>query len=600
MGSKTLLALRARTQEVDNILNTGAQNFLEPRLNMPFAIVAVGGYGRRELFPFSDVDFVILLKAEPDTAVLKEPLGELLRFLWDSSLKASHSVRTVAECCRLNEQNLELHISLLDARPVCGDEELFAELEARLADFYGGSASKIAPRLGDMVRARHAKFGNTVYHLEPNVKEGPGGVRDLHFLRWAAQLEPHKEVLAEAAGEAAGVQAFLYDVRYFLHQESGRDNNIMSFELQDKAAAVLPSQPMSPEEWMREYYRQARRAFESTRQALEFLSLSDSGLLRQFLDRRGQLSTADFTVAHDRVFLRNSATRRWARFHRCSPYLPLSPGKVSRFPGTPSGGSPSGQKRWRQQVKGLCSIGRAGASLLGQPRVALAAREMQVCGILQLIFPVWHAIDSLVVRDFYHRYTVDEHTIVALATIDELLIKKHNSDARFRELALEDDNLPLLRMALLLHDVGKGTAPGEHVRGSLEAADNLLETIAAPNVERDQIKFLIEHHLDLSTVMNGRDLEDPATARFLASQILTAENLRRLTLLTYADISAVNPTAMSPWRAEQLWRVYSLAAAQFTRELTSDRIHHAAKAPVTDLARPETGHISWKDFRRAI
>ena len=586
MSSKALPALAARTQAVDDTVVRGVRDFLEPLVRKPFAIVATGGYGRRELFPFSDIDFVLLFEDEPDSAALKEPLGELLRFLWDSALKVSHSVRTVAECCRLNEQNTELHISLLDARFVCGDESLFQSGAARLADFYRGSAMKLAMRLADMVRARHTKFEGTVYHLEPNVKEGPGGVRDVHFLHWAAQLAPQKEPLVEAATEARGVAAFLYDVRYFLHVESGRDNNVISFELQDRAAAVLPTRATTPEEWMREYYRHARRAFQSSLQALEFLSLADTSLVRQFLDRRGRLSTGDFTVAHDRIFLRNPA-------QALGSFLSI----FELFIFVARQGVPLSWDAQRRVSERLRSFGDAQGEtvlawaswreLLGQPHVALAIREMQLCGILPVVFPVWHAIDSLVVRDFYHRYTVDEHTTVALATVDDLLIRKDETAARFRELAREDDNLPILRMALLLHDVGKGTTPGEHVRGSLLAADDFLRSISVPEAEREQIGFLVEHHLDLSVAMNGRDLEDPATGRALAAQALTAENLRRLTLLTFADISAVNPTAMNPWRAEQLWRAYSVAAAQLTRELVSDRIHQTAKAPVTTLARPE-------------
>ena len=234
---------------------------------------------------------------------------------------------------------------------------------------------------------------------------------------------------------------------------------------------------------------------------------------------------------------------------------------------------PVGREAWRE--------------LLSQPHTALALREMQETGLLGIAIPEWNEIDSLVVRDFYHRYTVDEHTLVAIEAIDNLLANKTGTPPRFHDLAEEDDDHAVLRFALLLHDIGKGTNPGDHVTGSLETAAEIMQRLKVPDQKQDAVRFLIEHHLDLSLVMNGRDLEDPATARFLTSRVGTAERLRQLTLLTYADISAVNPTAMTPWRLEQLWRVYSLGLEQLTRDLVTDRIHAGRGAEIDVTGSPE-------------
>ena len=207
----------------------------------------------------------------------------------------------------------------------------------------------------------------------------------------------------------------------------------------------------------------------------------------------------------------------------------------------------------------------------------MALREMQQAGLLGAAIPHWSEVECLVVRDFYHRYTVDEHSIVAIEVIDQLGIKT-DASPRFRSLLLEEEDRATLRLALLLHDIGKGTLPGQHVQGSLEAAADVFARLSVPQANRETINFLIRHHLDLSSVMTGRDLDDPATGRFLSSQIPTQEDLRRLALLTYADISAVNPTAMTPWRLEQLWRVYSAGLEQLTRELIADRIDSAEGA----------------------
>jgi [protein-PII] uridylyltransferase len=573
-----------RTEEVDRVVTTAASDFLGKHISTPFAVLGVGGYGRRELFPFSDVDLLVLLEREPD-AQLKEPLSQFLRVLWDSSVKASHSVRTIDECCQFHENNIHLSISLLDLRFICGNPELLSTLATRLPEFFKHYSRPLLRGLSDLTTSRHSKFGSTVYHLEPNIKESPGGVRDIHFLQWAAQLAPEKEPLRHAAAEISDARQFLYRLRFFLHERSGRDNNLLSFELQDEAAEALPAEPLTPEEWMREYYRHARSCFQPSVQALEFISRSEVGLVRQFFDRRDRLSTSEFTVAHNRVLLRNPAatlsslTSLFGLFTFAGHHgIPLSwdaERRVrERVRSMPQ--QPGQEPRWSDWRR-----------LLEQPHAALALHNMQDCGVLATVLPQWKSIDSLVVRDFYHRYTVDEHTLVAIQSIDDLLTSKEDGLARFRQLALEDDNLPALRMALLLHDIGKGITPGDHVLGSCQTATEFLTAIGTPEAERQAIQFLIAHHLDLSLVMNGRDLDDPATGRFLSSQIGTYEDLRKLTLLTYADVSAVNPTAMTPWRAEQLWRVYLVAAAQLTRELASQRISQSADATVTASVRPE-------------
>jgi [protein-PII] uridylyltransferase len=562
-----------------------AREFLSDQLAVPFSLLAVGGYGRRELFPSSDIDLILLLDEEPDPGVLKEPLSQFLRALWDAGLKASHSVRTIDECCRLNERSLHLSISLLDVRFLDGGSEPFRRLNERLPDFFRRHSRVLLRGLAELTRERQAKFGNTVYHLEPNIKEGPGGIRDIHLLDWAARLVPDSELVRHAVDQVTTAREFLYQVRFFLHERSGRDNNVLSFELQDEAARALPPEPLPPAGWMRVLYRHTRVVFQAARQVLDFASRSDSGLVRQFLDRRDRLSTADFTVSHNQVFLRNPA----ATLASLDSIFDLFIFVARR--GIPL--SWDAQRRLAERAAELAAAPIKPApwkrwyALLAHSHASLALREMQDCSLLAVAFPQWKAVESLVVRDFYHRYTVDEHTLLAIGSIDSLLVRGPSTLPRFHQLAEEEENLPLLRMALLLHDVGKGTSPGDHVRGSLEEAALFLAGIGMPEAERRGVEFLIAHHLDLSLVMTGRDLDDPVTARQLSAQIPTYEDLRRLTLLTFADVSAVNPSAMSPWRAEQLWRVYSITRRQLTRELASARIHRAPDATLADFTRPD-------------
>ncbi|MBV8550366.1 MAG: HD domain-containing protein [Acidobacteriaceae bacterium] len=576
----------ARSAWVDNQISGAARDYLA-RISAPFALVAVGGYGRQELFPYSDLDIGLVFENETELADIKEPLCDFLRVLWDSGLKMSQSVRTIAECCRLNEQNIELHISLLDLRYLCGDRAVFGKLADRLQEFKTKNGGVLTRHLTSMCRQRHGKFQNTPYHLEPNVKETPGGIRDIHVLHWLTLLGPEKEQYRESLAESARAKEFLSQIRCFLHFEAHRDNNLLTFESQDNAAEQLPAEPVDPEEWMRLYYRHARAVFAGTRRALEFAEWQESGsLLRLFRDSRQRLSTADLTVSHDRVFLKNPATIMSSAASVFGVFSFVARHGIAL--------SWDAERRLRASAQQLAAMFQARPpewplwrELFSLPHAATALHEMQETGVLAAAIPEWEAIDSLVVRDFYHRYTVDEHTLVAIEAIDKLATNDAGTPPRLRELAREDDDLAVVRFALLLHDIGKGTRPGDHVRGSHETASELLLRLKVPDAEAKAILFLIDHHLDLSGVMNGRDLGDPATARFITSRVGTQEDLRRLTLLTYADISGVNPSAMTPWRAEQLWRVYTIGSEQLTRELTGDRIHPSPESPVLAFAGPE-------------
>lgn len=543
------------------------------------ALVAVGGYGRRELFPYSDIDLLLLVDSDSKLAGAAEPFSNCLRLLWDLGLRVSQSAHTAAECCQLNEQNMELHISLLDARFLTGDARLFDNLSTSLATFYARHRQTLTRKLAEMTRSRHTKFNNTIFHLEPNIKETPGGIRDIHFLHWLSRLAPANEALEDAKRQSDSARDFLYPLRGFLHNRVRRDNNLLTFDLQDSAARELGG-GAEPEEWMRRYFFYARQTWQAVQRALEFTDSLDKSLIQALRDRRARLSTTNYTIVQERVLLRNpqQATQNAESVFQLFIFLARHGVRLSW----------DAQRRIRSESAAIAAHFQSQPAnwpqwreLLSQPHASLALHEMQETGVLTAAIPEWRAVDSLVVRDFYHRYTVDEHTLVAIGIIDELS-RSGETARRMSALLSEADDTALLRFALLLHDIGKGVIPGEHVEGSLTTANAIMERRQIPQEHRRTILFLIEHHLDLSLVMNGRDLGDPATARLLAQQTLTVENLRYLTLLTYADISAVNPTAMTPWRLEQLWRVYTIGHNQLTRELETSRIHSMDDLPEAD------------------
>jgi [protein-PII] uridylyltransferase len=552
-----LLALAERTAHVDHLV-ANVQGLPE----VGCALLAVGGYGRRHLFPHSDIDLLLLFESERLMQSSKEAISAFLQRLWDAGLRMSHSVRTPAECLEVHQQNIELNVSLLDQRFVAGDRALYAELARRLPRFLEASREPLSRNLTQLARERHNKYANTFYHLEPNVKESPGGLRDYQLVCWLDQL---RTGVADPSAELRDAFAYLARIRVFLHHEAGRDQNVLTFDAQDALAEHGHSGDAAA--WMRGYYRHARALFRAATRALEANEGQSSGLFAQFRDRRSRLSNADFSVLRDRVHLR--APQRldvqpevvldlfeFVGRHGIQPSFEAEQQIESRLPRLRSHFA---------ELQPAVPLWPAIARILALPHAPLAIRAMHDCGVLRAIFPELDGIECLVVRDFYHRYTVDEHTLVAMQNLA-------SAAGPYRELLAEVREPAVLFFALLFHDSGKGAANEGHVDAGLRLAHAAAARIRMPAAEGDTVAFLIRRHLLLSGAMQSRDVFDPQTLHDLAQQVETVERLKALTLLTYADISAVNPAAMTPWRADQLWQLYLMLHGQLTRELESERL----------------------------
>lgn len=531
------------------------------------AMLAVGGYGRRELFPFSDIDIMILLENESLAGALKESLSEFMRLLWDAGLRLSHSVRTVNDCVEVHDQNPELNVSLLDRRLLAGDAQVHAKLEARLPLFLTKQGHRLTKHLCQLTRVRHEKFQHTLFHLEPDVKETPGGLRDLHFIHWLSGLRP--ELRPETSLTEA--TAFLSSLRCFLHFEAGRDRNVLNFESQELVVQQPFSLTKTPPLWMREYFNHAAKVFREAQRTLDSCEKAETSLFNSFRDIRSRVSNSEFTISRERVFLRHPArlvsepetVLRLLEFVARHGVL-LAAETERRLEGA--------REAFASWLEAPRPLWRSLKAILTLPHAAMALRVLQNTGLMQVLFPEWASVVSLVVRDFYHRYTVDEHTLVCIEQLTELRSTKDSTARRFAGLLSEVDNPAVLLFALLYHDVGKGAFTGHHSDVSLEWALAAMKRMHVPQDEQDTVGFLVLHHLALSEVMTGRDLSDPTTARALADRVGTIERLKMLAVLTYADISGVNPGAMTPWRLEQLWRVYRVAQHELTRELETDRI----------------------------
>lgn len=583
-------ALARRTAQVDLLVLEYAAELLLPASGTGVAVLAVGGYGRRQLFPYSDVDLLLLFASEKLAAERKEAIAGFLQRLWDCGLRLGHSVRTPAECLEVHEQNAELNISLLDHRFLTGDRALYAALADKLPRFLHGSRDALVRNLSKLTRERHARFGDTFYHLEPNVKETPGGLRDYQLLCWLEQLRNTDAAHLAGADPAPELQQafrFLARLRCYLHCLYGRDNNALTFDAQDAIAAQWrPAQPDQPEDaahWMRDYYRHARAIYRAATRQLDAEEEQSSALLAQFRDWRSRLSNADFSVHRERAHFRApqrlevepELVLRLFEFvarHGIRPSIEAEERIAARL------------DRLRAHFAAPQALWHSLEPILSLPHAPLALRSMHETGILTALFPELRHMECLVIRDFYHRYTVDEHSLVAIQEVCALRDAAAGPARFYRDLLAEVKSPAVLLFALLFHDSGKAAAEQGHVDASLRLAESAMARIQMPSAKREAALFLIARHLELSAALQSRDVSDPQTIRDVAHRVETVERLKALTLVTYADISAVNPAAMSPWRAEQLWQLYLKVYNELTRELESERIEALPAGPPERVA----------------
>jgi [protein-PII] uridylyltransferase len=591
-------ALLGRTALIESIIERLWKQHVFPESNGPadFAVVALGGFGRRWLFPFSDVDVLFLHAGNGTEEKFKEPIRKFSQDLWDLGLKLSPATRTLAECGKFEAANSEFAISLLDCRYLAGDHRVFARLHNdQIPKLLARESEQIVKRLGELTRTRHGKFGSTVFHLEPNVKDGPGGLRDYNVVCWLSLLAaieqyhvwPSDDAVLPASIQesfAAALNA-LMSIRCFLHFRHNRDDNTLTWESQDAAAAQKIGVAHSPRtiqaasergngalstaEWMRRYFSHARTVHHVCVQMLEEIPAARLSLHHQFQQLRSRLSNAEFLVEDGMLLFRQPAALD-------DPELILRAFRFLARHGLTL--SSSTEAQIQRAFPALEAVPPKGTELwhllqeiLVAPHAADALRAMHSLRLLTLLFPEFAEIDALVVRDYSHRFTVDEHTFVAIDNLHALRQSQSKWDQRYAELLEELEQPDLLYLALLLHDVGKGAKTDDHVHASVRIAEGALERLDLDAPDCETVLFLIDRHLEMSAAMR-RDIFDPETVRAFAEKVETPERLKMLCLLTYADIKAVNPEALTPWKAENIWQLYIATANHLNRSL-DERLH---------------------------
>ena len=575
-------------------------------------LLALGGYGRRLLFPYSDLDILFLFGSEKAEQAFRPLISDFSRTLWDLSFRVSSAGRTLEECKRIEEDNVEFHLALLDRRFLAGDAELFEKLDARVLP---GSEKQARPfllgQLHKLTKDRLSRYGNTIFHLEPNVKEAPGGLRDYQAAVWLRQITGgEKGMLSSSSAEeelASGAVDFLSAIRCFLHYGNTRNDNTLTYELQAAAAerslGVADGMQRSAAEWMRLYFRHARTL---NRQLLRYLEQKNAvpQTLRQRLFSSAR--TAKFEPSNGKPFAVRDGLFEVLDQHALADRAVT----FSLFTEAARTGVPLS----RRAERGIAYIMKHPElpvrnaevtwpvlrEILSADYPGVALRPMQRLGLLTELLPEFGRIDSLVVRDFYHRYTVDEHTLRTIEHLQELADPPDERGKHFQTLWKTVDRRDLLIFSLLLHDVGKGMPVENHVAGSLEALESAAQRLQLSEEETAEVHFLIEHHLDMSATVQRRDIFDPSTISAFAASVANQERLQRLCLLTYADIHAVNPEALTPWKADMLWQLFVTTSNHFSRTLDRDRLHVQDEVSLLEQVRAQFSGASTEEIERFL
>jgi [protein-PII] uridylyltransferase len=577
-------ATQGRASLLDRVILNLSREFLAPEPSdlKKLCLVALGGYGRRELFPYSDVDLMFLWEDRSTESRYREGTQAVSRALWDLRLRVSPMYRFLGECEKFQRDNPEFNISVLDSRYLGGDRELFRQLRNKiLPHMIDGAWADLLRDLSELTHQRHKKEGDTIFHLEPNLKNSPGGLRDYHVAWWVGLISRMKETGRWATSEdiwpskaRLDMEAafdFLSAARCFLHYRQGRDDNALSYELQAAAAArgigIENCRAIDPADWMRIYFRQARAVYALCTQLLdETVPARDTSRVRGWKLRR---SHSAFSVAGARLtVLEPAGLHDPHRLLEVFKYVAEHGMKLSR----------EAEDQIREALPTIFDSGSPLPTLWSNLREILLARHasealraMHSAGLLVRLFPEFGAIDSLVVRDYYHHYTVDAHSFMAIENIHGLPEAQQNWERPFATLFSELEEPELLFLSLLFHDVGKGMPCEDHVAGSLESIEKVFARLDLKPGEADTVRFLIRDHLAMSASLLRRDIFDLGTIRAFAEQVGTPERLKLLCLFTYADIRAVNPEALTPWKAESLWQLYVLTANYLTRSLDEER-----------------------------
>lgn len=538
-------------------------------------LVAIGGYGRRELAPYSDIDLMFLF--HPDAAkVMPELVKQVLHPLWDSGFQVGHSVRTIQDCVDLGLADLTVRTSMMESRFLAGSADLFQQFHARYVrrvvshGFDTYLDQKVAER-----HREYQKFGETIYLLEPNVKKSKGGLRDLHLLQWIGASRFHTATIRELSDRGILSQAdyraikeakeFLLRVRSFLHTRAGMAQEILTFDEQVWLATHLgfTDRPhlLAVEQFMQQYYRHTMGLHAAL---MRFVERCRRRSLWQRVARWLPSPRIDRYFVVDGEALTVPVELRSQVLERPASLLTLFDLARSRRLTI----DPSLLEDIHRQAETLSAeqfhtaeTGRTFLSILAGPGTARTLEAMHRAHLLEKLVPAFSRVRGLMQFNQYHKYTVDEHSLLAVAKAEALTDHTGVLGEVYREIKRKD----LLHLALLLHDLGKG-----HEEDHSEVGKRLAEETAARLGfdERDSrtLVMLVHRHLLMAHTAFRRDPYDEKVLLPFAREVGTPEVLRKLLALTAADIAAVGPDVLTKWKESLLIELYLRAMQEVSGE----------------------------------
>jgi [protein-PII] uridylyltransferase len=570
--------VRGRARLVDELLVRAWRHFLGP--DTPgLCLVAVGGYGRGELLPYSDIDLLIL-HDEPDIGAAQAGLEAFLTFVWDIGLDLGHSVRTPAECCRQAAADLTIMTTLIESRPLAGTAALFRAMRAAITpDRVWPVRDFFAAKLEEQ-RARHAKYQDTAYKLEPNVKESPGGLRDLQNISWVAMrhfgtetlhdLVTHGFLTEQEYGELAEHQSFLWRVRFALHRLCERREDRLLFDHQVKVAQLFgyrdASHNLAVEQFMQRYYRTVK-ALSCLNDMLlqlfqEAILYPEDAAPPEPLNARFQTRHGYIEARHPDVFQEDPVALLEIFYlltcHRELKGIAAETLRLIRRDRVLI------DERLRRDVRARTLF----MEMLRQPRgITHELRRMNRYGVLGRYLPAFGQVIGMMQYDLFHTLTVDEHVLFVVRNMRRLALPEFEHELPYASAVFKRLPKPeLLYLAGLFHDIAKGRGGDHSELGAAEAADFCLEH-GLSHPDSELVAWLVRNHLVMSMTAQRRDISDPKVILEFARQVDDQTRLDYLYLLTVCDIRATNPSLWNSWRASLLQELYAATRRTLERGL---------------------------------